>query len=329
MNKNTRLLPIYFLYLLAFAVVMYGQTRGAAPTPGAAQQGVAPGQRGPGAGQGAGAPQGRGGAQLAYDFNDHEGWKQIFDGRTLNGWDGPTSVWRVEDGAIVGESTVEHPTIWYVTASNTGTAYLILKGKLKNFELKAEINVAQGTNSGIQFRATRLGAIPDAAYAAQLEKRIPAGGPTVRPNNTAWENRGYQMDLGYNINTSLIDCCMGPQRGVGQLDFGNNPLPPRSGSTARRGTAVRAGAEGEKAELLGTLADSQDQTGYWKVGDWNQVQIIANGNVLMASANGHLMDVWIDDNQKFSNPEGEIALQLEGAGNVKVMFRNLWLKILP
>ena len=41
------------------------------------------------------------------------------------------------------------------------------------------------------------------------------------------------------------------------------------------------------------------------------------------------MDVWIDDDQKFSNPEGEIALQLEGAGNVKVMFRNLWLKILP
>ena len=39
------------------------------------------------------------------DFNDHDGWTQIFDGKTLNGWDGPPEVWHVEDGAIVGESS--------------------------------------------------------------------------------------------------------------------------------------------------------------------------------------------------------------------------------
>ncbi len=45
---------------------------------------------------------------------------------------------RREDGAIVGESTVEHPTIWNVNGANTGTAWLILNGKLKNFEFKTK-----------------------------------------------------------------------------------------------------------------------------------------------------------------------------------------------
>src|SRR4051794_34341110 len=44
------------------------------------------------------------------DFDDHEGWTQIFDGKTLNGWDGPSEVWHVEDGAIVGVSSDAHPS---------------------------------------------------------------------------------------------------------------------------------------------------------------------------------------------------------------------------
>ena len=44
------------------------------------------------------------------DFADHEGYVSIFDGRTLDGWDGNPRFWRVEDGAIVGESTPERPS---------------------------------------------------------------------------------------------------------------------------------------------------------------------------------------------------------------------------
>ena len=32
------------------------------------------------------------------DNADHTGWKQIFDGETLNGWDGNKEIWHVEDG---------------------------------------------------------------------------------------------------------------------------------------------------------------------------------------------------------------------------------------
>lgn len=43
------------------------------------------------------------------DFNDHNGWTSMFDGKTLNGWDGDKSFWHVEDGAIMVESTGEKP----------------------------------------------------------------------------------------------------------------------------------------------------------------------------------------------------------------------------
>jgi len=318
MNNRMRLLTVCLLAIAtAFATVIYSQTAGVTPAPGAAQGG------GGAAGQAA-QPQ----AQLTYDFDDHVGWKQVFDGRTLSGWDGNKNVWRVEDGAIVGESTVEHPTIWNVNGANTGTSWLILNGKLKNFEFKTEVKLEGRTNSGIFFRATRLGAIPDDVYAAQLQKRIPEGGPTVRPNNTAWEVRGYEADYSINPNGNLGDCCNGPQRGVGQIDFGHNPLPPRRPGGAPRGM-VTLSSEGGQRELIGTIGDPKDLASKFTPTEWTQVKVIVSGNVFMYVINGQLMSVWVDVDQKFGNAEGELAVEVEGMGNVKAMFRNMWLKTLP
>ena len=53
-----------------------------------------------------------------YDFNDHQGYVPIFDGMSLDGWDGNSKFWRVEDGAIVGESTPANPS---------GNSYLVYR----------------------------------------------------------------------------------------------------------------------------------------------------------------------------------------------------------
>src|SRR5215831_4657612 len=56
-------------------------------------------------GGGRGGSGGRGVARVQpdpVDFNDHPGWTELFDGNTLNGWDGNPDVWSVVDGAIVG-----------------------------------------------------------------------------------------------------------------------------------------------------------------------------------------------------------------------------------
>src|SRR4029079_3741768 len=155
------------------------------------------------------------------DFNDHSGWVQMFDGATLKGWDGPLDLWKVENGTIVVRSKADPPT---------GPAYLLWQGgEPKNFGFKAEVKLeGGGANSGVQFRAVRLGEVP--------------GNPRSK-----WETRGYQADLdNANANTgALIECCAGPRRGV----------PPRR-DRAFRGQVVRmAAAEGQAPSLLAIIGD--------------------------------------------------------------------------
>jgi len=74
-----------------------------------------------------------------------DGFKTIFDGKTLDGWDGNPKFWRVEDGAITGETTPENPT--------KGNTFIIWRGgKPADFELKLEYRL-RNHNSGIQVRS--------------------------------------------------------------------------------------------------------------------------------------------------------------------------------
>jgi hypothetical protein len=77
---------------------------------------------------------------------ESKGWVQLFDGKTLTGWDGDPQVWSVENGAIVG-STDNHKI-----AQNT---FLIHKDPVADFHLIAEVKL-RNHNSGIQFRSQRL-----------------------------------------------------------------------------------------------------------------------------------------------------------------------------
>ena len=229
------------------------------------------------------------------NFNDHAGWTSMFDGTTLTGWDGAMDQWRVEDGAIAISSSAEKPL---------GSMYLYWTGgQPRNFEFKTEVKLeGGGANSGIQFRAKRLGPVPDKKY-------------------SQWESRGYQADLdNQNSNTgALIECCAGPRRGV----------PPRS-DRAYRGQVVRtAVSRDQKPTLLASIGDPKELAQYYKPGEWNQLHIVARGTTLMYFINGHLMSVLLDDDPSMFVDRGEISVQLEGSGNNKASFRNLWIKNLP
>ena len=83
--------------------------------------------------------------------DDNAGFVPIFDGKSLDGWDGDTRYWRVENGEIVGETTPQNPI--------TLNSFLIWRGgKVKDFELKVEFRM-NGTNSGIQYRSVELPAV--------------------------------------------------------------------------------------------------------------------------------------------------------------------------
>jgi hypothetical protein len=75
------------------------------------------------------------------------------------------------------------------------------------------------------------------------------------------------------------------------------------------------------------LGDPDELKGVVKTGDWNQVHVIARGNMLTHIINGRVMSIFVDDDSTMAAAQGVIALQIEGTG--KVSFRNLWLKNLP
>ena len=77
-----------------------------------------------------------------------DGFKPIFDGKTLAGWDGNPELWSVEDGCLTGK-TKGPDTLTY-------NQFLIWRGGApKNFELHAKARCS-ATNSGIQYRSKEI-----------------------------------------------------------------------------------------------------------------------------------------------------------------------------
>jgi putative heme-binding domain-containing protein len=100
---------------------------------------------------------------LSSALHSHAEWKPLFNGKDLTGWTGDPRLWRVENGAIIGETNDTDKKI-------TANTFLIWQGgEPKDFELEYKARVT-GNNSGVQYRSR----VFDAA---------------------TWSVGGYQMDL--------------------------------------------------------------------------------------------------------------------------------------
>lgn len=76
------------------------------------------------------------------------GFVSLFNGEDLSQWEGDQRFWRVEAGAIVGQTTKDNPT-----KKNT---FLVYRGEnVDDFELRFSYRVSGG-NSGIQYRSELL-----------------------------------------------------------------------------------------------------------------------------------------------------------------------------
>ena len=93
---------------------------------------------------------------------EESGFTSIFDGTSLKNWDGDSEFWRVENGAIVGETTKDHQP-------KQNTFIIWRGGTTSNFELKLDYKLT-GFNSGIQYRSNEL--------------------PDIK-----WAMKGYQADI--------------------------------------------------------------------------------------------------------------------------------------
>jgi hypothetical protein len=99
---------------------------------------------------------------------DEPGYRPIFDGRTLDGWEGDPKYWRVEGGSLVGEITPE-------TVIKSNTFVIWRGGRPKDFDLQLEYRITPDGNSGINYRSA---VVADA----------------VTPGNQ-FAMRGYQFDI--------------------------------------------------------------------------------------------------------------------------------------
>ncbi|WP_395749613.1 family 16 glycoside hydrolase [Prosthecobacter sp.] len=92
-----------------------------------------------------------------------EGFKPLFNGKDLSGWDGNPELWSVEDGCITGKTTGPEQLKY--------NQFLIWRGgKVKNFELRVKVKQA-GNNTGIQYRSREF------------------------PETGKWSVGGYQCDI--------------------------------------------------------------------------------------------------------------------------------------
>ena len=95
------------------------------------------------------------------------GFTSIFNGTDLTDWEGDKRFWRVENGAIVGQTTENNPT-----PKNT---FLVYKGDtVDDFELRFQYRV-QGGNSGIQYRSELLSKWVVKGLQADFEDRMHSG----------------------------------------------------------------------------------------------------------------------------------------------------------
>ena len=87
--------------------------------------------------------------------------KSLFDGGTLQGWDGDPRFWSVRDGVITGQTTPENPT-------ERNTFLVWRDGVVDDFQLEMEFRIVGG-NSGVQYRSKETAKWSVGGYQADFD----------------------------------------------------------------------------------------------------------------------------------------------------------------
>ena len=223
-----------------------------------------------------------------------KGFKTIFDGKTLNGWDGNPTYWRVENGNLVGEITP-------VTLLKTNSFIIWKGGQPADFELKGEVNITANGNSGINYRSERL---PDVPFAL----------------------RGYQADIdGANRYTGQNY----EERGRTTLAYRGQitSINPQSGTSTPE--ALRAKVKNNAwtdLKITGSLGNTDSLKTNIKTEDWNTFHLVIKGNRLLHYVNGVLMSDVTDNDLINGKSKGFLGVQVHVGPPMQVKYRNLRLK---
>jgi uncharacterized protein (TIGR03067 family) len=215
------------------------------------------------------------------------GFKSLFNGKDLTGWEGNPDLWSVRDGAITGQTRPDpaNPSK-SALAHNT---FLVWKGgEVAGFELRLQYRIVGG-NSGIQYRSR---VVEQGAF-----------GPIVA---------GYQADFEAGKTYSGI---LYEERGRGILAQRGQKAVVKPGDGKR-----------PRIEVTGSLGPSDDIQAKIRHEDWNDYVVIARGNHLQHFINGvQTVDV-VDEDTAHAAKSGVLAFQIHAGPPMTVQFRDIRLK---
>jgi uncharacterized protein (TIGR03067 family) len=216
-----------------------------------------------------------------------EGFKSLFNGKDLTGWDGNPKLWSVKDGAITGQTTKENPA--------RGNTFLIWKdGAVEDFELRLSYKIVPNNdrgfaNSGIQYRSK-----------------------IVNPAN--WVVGGYQADFEAGTTYSGI-----------LYDEAN--VAGGRGIMAERGQKVVWDKDCKK-QVTGAVGKSEEIQAKIKKEDWNDYEVVVQGNHMVHKINGVTTVDVTDECESKRLKSGVLALQLHAGEPMTVQFKNIRIKTL-
>lgn len=194
------------------------------------------------------------------------------------------------------------PRLWSVkdgvirgetTAENAaqGNTFLIWTGGVtKDFELRLSFRCNASNNSGIQYRSKHI-----------QDDRV----------RNKWVVRGYQHEIRNEVTLPNVSGFIYDEGG-------------RRGRICLAGERAVWGEDGKK-QVLGTLIDADGFKQLFKLDDWNDVVIIAQGKQIRHYLNGKLILDFTDSPEQ-ALLEGVLALQLHAGRPMWAEYKNIRIK---
>lgn len=232
--------------------------------------------------------------QAAAASGEEEGFVEIFDGKSLDNWQGDSTYWSVRDGSLIGQIT---PT----TLLKNNSFIVWQGGTPGDFELKADFRISATGNSGIQYRSEKLGDVPNAL-------------------------RGYQADIDGRNNYTGQNY---EERGRTTLAYQGEKVIVNTQPSAELDGSLRANVKNNAwtvREVTESLGNQDSLRSLMKSNDWNTCHIIAKGNRLQHFINGVLISDVTDNDTVNRKMKGMLGVQVHVGPPMKVEYRNIRLK---
>ncbi len=221
-----------------------------------------------------------------------DGYIAMFDPNSLSGWEGDTTYWKMENGVLSGEIRADQEPL------KTNTFLIWNGGDVADFSLKTKFKISENGNSGVNYRSDRFTEVPNAL-------------------------RGYQADIDGKNNYT-----------------GQNYEERKRTTLAYRGqrTEILNPADGNKGESKGnawtnmkvidSVATDEELKTIVNPNDWNDLEIVAEGNKLTHFINGKVIAEVIDNDPENRKEKGLIGVQVHVGPPMKVEYKDMQIKIL-